>query len=165
MGFNITYSSKPVYDSWGFGDYWSCVDWVKWFNAMKDHYGKKLATEKWIDAWLDGLSISSGGRAKVAGTSWWNDAVNLDCRSFNPTFIKFLNENPDINDVVRQGIGGTITAPIGTAVGLTSNITSGISNIGQGIETTTKVLKYVIPVILIVGAGFFMYIGYKKLSK
>ena len=49
--FIITHESTPVYDTWGWADYWSCEDWMFWFYALKTEYGKTEARAIFMNSW------------------------------------------------------------------------------------------------------------------
>lgn len=137
--FKITAESKPVYDKWGFweGEYWKCAEWSEWFYALKSKYGK----EKAIDIW---------------GTAWNNQtnfASPIDCRSFDTTFIAFLKKE-GLWEISTGGLGGLIPKSINV-----------VSNIGEGIETSAKIIKYIVPVAVIlgfIGVSAFIYKKYIK---
>lgn len=58
MPYNITANSKPDYDEWGWDDYWSCADWIKYHQELKKVFGKEVAASMWYQAWeaQDGTS-------------------------------------------------------------------------------------------------------------
>lgn len=89
----ITWDSKPDYDGWGWDSYWSCLDWQKWFIALKNHYGQKQAKQIWLTA-----------ADKVDGFEHFNW-----CR-YNSSFVAFLKENDlmEITNVIsRSANAGT----------------------------------------------------------
>lgn len=49
--YNITAQSKPDYDEWGWDDYWSCADWVKYHVELKKTFGADVAKQMWYQAW------------------------------------------------------------------------------------------------------------------
>jgi hypothetical protein len=164
MSFNITANSVPVYDSWGWSDYWACEDWVTWFNAVKTRDGEATARQKFIDAWIDGLSTISGGRGKAPGSNYFVDSVPIDCRTFNANFRSFLDLYPDVKSAVFSGLGGTIGKVESTTVGTAETVVDAAGNIvknaADSASTASTVLKYAIPVVIISALiGGLIYIG------
>jgi hypothetical protein len=53
----ITYLSDPDLDEWGFDTFWSCENWIQWYEALKDHYTKAEARIKWVNGWNEGDSL------------------------------------------------------------------------------------------------------------
>lgn len=53
MGNNeeITWQSVPDYDEWFWGSHWTCFDWITWYKALKAHYPKDVAKQKWVEGW------------------------------------------------------------------------------------------------------------------
>lgn len=153
--FNITADSTPLYDSWGWADYWSCSDWINWHKALRSKHGLDKANKIWVDAWLDGLSGAAGGRGIAPGSNWAIDSVPLDCRTFNTEFREYIKSHKALYDAVYSGIGGTIAKPLGAG----SDVIEGVSS---GIGSLSKVIKYAIPVLAIIATVYVGYIVYKK---
>lgn len=76
-GQSITWQSKPDYDGWGADRYWSCADWMIWFDRLEEKYGSAEAKLLWKSAWDKQDS--------------WESNVNW-CK-YEPMFNKFLKEN------------------------------------------------------------------------
>ena len=133
--FNTDADQTPLYDSWGPADYWGCNEWVNWHKANVLKYGIPVANQKFVDAWLDGLSNAAGGRGIAPGSNYVVDSVPLDCRSFNSGFRDYIKKFPEVYNVVYSGIAGTIVKPIGAA-------TDVVSAVSDGVSTTAKVVKY-----------------------
>ena len=47
----ITAHSVPDYDNFGIDSYWTCTDWMIWYDKLKDEFGKTDARLKWRSAW------------------------------------------------------------------------------------------------------------------
>lgn len=158
--FYITADSSPVYDSFGSADFWSCEDWMKWREELGKKYSPQESDYLWSKAWLDGVSVSSGGRGEAPGSGYVFDSVPLDCRTFNTAFKDFLDANPNLKSAVYSGIGGLIAKPIGLSVDVVKGVVEVGSNIVSGASNASKILKWVIPIILIVViGGLIIYFG------
>ena len=153
--FTINADVTPLYDSWGTADYWGCTEWINWHKSMVQKYGLQKANDRFIDAWLDGLSVVAGGRGNAPGSNYIVDSVPLDCRSFNSNFRDYIKKNQALYDVVYSGIAGTIVKPIGATVDVVDNVSGGITNV-------SKVIRYGLPIIIILIAGIYAYKIYKK---
>lgn len=153
--FTINADVTPLYDSWGTADYWGCTEWINWHKAMVQKYGLQVANDKFVNAWLDGLSVVAGGRGNAPGSNYIVDSVPLDCRSFNTEFRNYIKNNETLYNVVYSGIAGTIVKPIGATVDVVENVSSGVSNV-------SKVFRYVLPAAILVIAVIFAYRIYKK---
>lgn len=132
MAFEITADSTPVYDTWGWADYWSCEDWIAWHKALKDKYGKAKADAMWLSAWN-------------AQDSFEHD---YNWCKYGASFNAYVNaENLPVTHLL-------------------SDVISGVTNIGSNVITgatnTSKTLKWLVPVVLvIVIIGVLIYFGNK----
>lgn len=164
VNWTITASSQPVYDSWGFGDYWGCPEWIEWYNQLKAVYGAQNADYIWSKAWLDGVSSISGGNGTAPGSNYIVDSVPLDCRTFDSNFKSFLASNTNLNAAVYSGIGGLIAKPVGLSVDVVNGVVKFGSNVIQGATTTSSILKYAIPALIIILFIFLIIFGFKYLN-
>lgn len=48
---NVTATSVPVLDGWGWDDYWGCAQWMEWHQKNVQAFGKAIADQKFIAAW------------------------------------------------------------------------------------------------------------------
>lgn len=136
----------PLYNSsifkfWNWFDTtWSCIDWMNWHRSMVKKYGN-----------------STGGYTQSNFLKHWNNLAMasgaIDCRSFNTTFRSYMSK-VGLLDSLYDGIG-IIAKPIG-------GIISAADNIGGGITGATKVLKIVLPVLMVVISIFFIIYAAKK---
>lgn len=165
MAFTITADSKPLYDTFGWADYWQCADWINWHKALVAKYGVDSANKTWADAWLDGVSTAGGGRGVAPGSNAVFDSVPLDCRTFNSGFRDYIKKYKALNDAVYSGIGGTIVKPIGAAVDIVGNASNAVSNAGSTAENVTKTLKVVVPVVIVLAVAGGMWWAYNKYVK
>tara|TARA_R110000824_G_scaffold136918_1_gene300915 strand:- start:343 stop:759 length:417 start_codon:yes stop_codon:yes gene_type:complete len=76
-GADITWESVPDYDGWGWDTYWSCADWMIWYNKLDEHYGASEARLLWKSAWNE--------------QGIWESNYNW-CK-YDPTFNQFLKDN------------------------------------------------------------------------
>lgn len=133
----ITSDSIPDYDNWGIDDYWSCTDWINWHKTLKAKLGKPQADQVWLTAWNKQDFFEHN-------LSWCKYAS-----SFND-YVK--NENLAVSHLLADTF-------------------SGVTNIGENLvdsaTATSKVIKYLIPGIIIVAAIglLFYFVNKYKLLK
>lgn len=160
--FYIGPDSSPLYDSFGSADFWTCEDWMKWRAELAKKYSSVESDYIWSKAWLDGVSVFSGGTGEAPGSNYVLDSVPIDCRTFNTNFRDFLDANPNLKAAVYSGIGGLIAKPLGLGVDVVKGVVEIGSNIVSGASNASKTLKWIIPVVLIVTvAGLIIYFGKK----
>jgi len=153
--FNITADSKPLYDSWGWADYWSCSDWINWHKALRSKYNLDTANKIWVDAWLDGVSGAAGGRGIAPGSNYVIDSVPLSCRTFDNGFREYIKNNKTLYNAVYSGIGAALAKPLGAGSDVVEGVSSGIGNV-------SKIIKYGIPVVIVLATAYIGYLVYKK---
>ncbi len=146
-GENITENSVPNMDDWGWDNYWNCQDWIEWHKIMKSKKGKTFADTNFMKWW-------------EAQTSFSN---TYNCRSYDKTFRDYFR-GEKLLDNLYSGIG-VIAAPIGAGSDVVVGVSEGVSDLTEGVFNAAKALKYVLPVLLIVGIGFAGFIVYKKVIK
>lgn len=148
--FTITADSKPVYDKWGFweGSYWGCEEWRLWYFALKKKYGKDEARIIWVQAWEAQEPLSSP----------------IDCRTYNTIFKEFIKAE-GLADAVYSGLSGLVFKGINVGVEATGDIIEGAGAVVEGVGTTSKALKYLIPVafvVVLIGVGAYSYNAFVK---
>lgn len=153
--FEINADSTPLYDTWGWADYWACADWINWHKALKQKHGTEKANQIWANAWLEGVSNVGGGKGTAPGSNWAVDSVPLDCRSFNSEFRDYIKKYPPLYSAVYPGATSTIVKPFGVATDIVEGVSSGVSS-------TAKVIKYLLPISIILITGFIAWKIYKK---
>lgn len=104
---------------------WTCLDFIEWHKLLVKKYGKDQAKLLFLKEWSNGPAI--------------NDQA--DCRSFDTTFRDYFKK-VDLLDSMYEGIG-VIAKPIGF-------VTDVSSNLADTVTTTSKILKYAIPAIVII---------------
>lgn len=132
----ITADSKPVYCYFGGSDCWTCADLIQWHKLMVTKYGKIEANLRFL-------------------RSWDNDTPFIceqaDCRSFDSNFRSYMG-NVGLLPSLYSGIG-ILAKPFGF-------ITDSASTASDTVLSTLKVIKYVIPVLIIGTAiGILVYVG------
>lgn len=146
--FIITADSTPIYDTWGWADYWTADDWIKWHKLMKEKYGLNEANYRFIKAYVETETLG-------AETSW---------RSLNSTFRQYARENGFFEGLF-DGIGGLIVRPIGWVLDAGQSTGEIIENTGNAVSETTKTaattLKY-IPFLLMAAATIVGYYFLKR---
>lgn len=134
MPFIITADSEPVYDSLGWGDYWSCDDWLEWHKALKKKFGSAIADPKWVQAWNAQTSFS-------APMSW--------CK-YGGVFNEYVR---------KEKLNVTWWLP-----NLLNSVTSVAEDAGDAAKNTSNVLKVAIPIIIIAAALGVMIYAAKKFN-
>lgn len=135
---------------------WTCEDWITFFNKLKAKHGEEQARKNWIYFWNLGLSKGAGGAGDLrAGSGLAYDSVPLDCRSFNTNFRSFIDKYK-LTDAVYKGLG-VLTKPIGLATDLVDGVVSTA-------QTTGKILKYGVPILLVSGMALLILYGYQKVK-
>jgi hypothetical protein len=146
-GWTITAQSTPVKDTWGFGDYWSCNDWIRWHQLMKKEFGLQQANIRFVQEFEDQEIAASG----------------FNCQRFNSAFRDYARDN-EFLAAISGGILGTITTPIGVVIDLTHDVGSVVSNVSDSAVKTTEIIKKLIPLLLILVLVFVGVYAYKKLA-
>ena len=150
----INWNTVPDYDKWGSDTWWSCQDWIMWHKTLVEHFNKPTANDIWNYAFAKSGSLSG----------------NLDCRTFNSSFRKYVKENgllpydgAGILTPVLQGYGTTSDIVIGgldTVSNVSSGVFGGLSSIlgGDGFKKTFNI-------VLIVGGIVGVAYVYKAFKK
>lgn len=133
----ITADSIPDYDSWGPDTYWSCNDWISWHVELKKKYGKDVANKTWQSAWDKQDSFEH----------------NYNWCKYSGVFNKYVQ---------AEGLDATWWLPniLNAAGDATENLASGVTNSAQAAENVAKVLKYLLPTVVILAAiGVLVYVA------
>lgn len=142
----ITANLTPDLDDWGWDSSWSCEQWIQWHKAMKAAWGQEKANYRFI-YWWDQQTMGASG---------------YDCRSFNSSFREYARENGFL-DALFSGIG-VLAAPIGWTIDAAGNIADIAGNAVEAGEGVSKVLKVLLPVLVVVAVFFIVVYGYKQLK-
>lgn len=130
--FNISYSSEPVLDGWGWADYWQCPDWVAWHKLNVQELGQEEANSKFI-YWWDQQHI---------------DANPYNWCKYNSSFYKYFKD---------QGIDtGWLLSKVFVGI---DQLADGVPDLGAGLKKTLQWSKYILPIALI---GFGLSFLYKR---
>lgn len=134
--------NDSIFKFWNWFDaVWNCFDWVTWHKAMAKKYGRDYANVTFLHHW-DNLAMGSSA---------------IDCRSTNTAFRDYT-KSVGLYDYLYTGLE-TIVQPIGVG-------TDVVTNLGKGISNTTKIGKFILPLLLIVVAVFaIVYLSKMTKSK
>jgi len=137
-------NSTPLFDEWGWGDYWSMQDWLTWHGALKQAFGQPLGNDKFVNAWN-----SRSGFVEAFGDS------RADWLAFNTPFRDHLkNHQTSAGISMLEALeGGNIIAIVtGTGSDIVSGAGEVIGNVGGAAANTSKTLRWLLPAILITAA-------------
>lgn len=145
--YTITADSTPVYDGWGWDDYWEAPDWMTWHAAMKKKYGLNEANRRFIKAYHEASQF----------------AANYGWRTFNTEFINYAKLN-GFYDGLFEGLLGLVGKTTSGATNVANKAldvtNAAVDNAASAASTTTKIMKYAIPVLIagvLVGGGVIAY--------
>ncbi len=123
--------ARPDYDNWGPDTFWSCADWITWHGALKKAFGKDKAKEIWDEAW------NKQGVGEHA----------YEVCQYTTSFSDYVK---------KEGI----MTPVWLA-DVTTGTVEVIENVSDAISNTSKMLKWLVPTVLIVGVVGLGIYGYK----
>lgn len=150
----INWNTAPDYDEWGSDSWWDCQDWIMWHKRLVEHFNKPTAKDIWNYAYAKSGSFSG----------------NLDCRTFNNDFRKYVSTNglspyegAGIFTPILQGYGtasDVVSGGLDTVSSVSSGVFGGISSVfgGEGFKKTVSVIAIVGGVIGIA----YVYKAFKK---
>lgn len=142
----ITADSKPDLDEWGWDDYWTILHWIDWHKKMKAKYGLNEANKTFM-YWWDQQTIG---------------ASILDARSFNTDFRNYAKKNGFFDALFG---GASVLKVIGAGSDVISGGSEVASSVVQAGVNVGKMLKWVVPTLLITalaGLGIYAYKQYLK---
>jgi len=153
--FIVTADSIPIYETWtntwGGQPSWDCEQWQQWYNKLEDKYGAQVARDKWANAWT--YEDNFGFKWRLTAGQW----CGIDCDFINYFRLKGI-------DVAYTGAETTCTLvsiPY-NLLDATSNVSSGIVNVSEGLESTTQLLSTLAPIVIVGGLGL---LAYKTINK
>jgi hypothetical protein len=150
----INWNTVPDYDEWGVDTWWKCQDWIMWHKSLVQHFNKETAKDLWNYAFAKSGNFSG----------------NLDCRTFNTTFRKYVKDN-DLSPFEGAGVFTPILEGYGTASDIVVGGLDTVSNVSSGVfGGINSVLggdafKKTISIVAIVGgivAIAYVYKAFKK---
>lgn len=133
----ITWQSTPDYDEWGWGSYWSCQDWITWYNTLKEHYGDKEAKIRWVSGWNGSDSF----------LKTWDPTDETACL-LDPYFANFFK---------KEGINIDNT--------LTAVIVAFQTIVETGADTGVRLSKFVKAIAPVIAIGVGLYFAAPFLIK
>jgi hypothetical protein len=139
-------TDTPIYgNKWLMGaGGWVCKDWMDWYYALKNVYGKDPSRSKWIDAW------NVGALSTIT-------TVPLDCRTFDSDFKKFLIDE-SLYDVVNN--------PLSKLLSTSTTLVDTVENAAQSTADTAnffaKNMKLIITVAIIVVVAVVVIVVLRK---
>lgn len=142
MSFQITSSSVPIYDGWGFSDYWQASDWSQWYLDMYQDLGLTTAQQDFITYWNNAPF----------------DAASYGWLSNDPGFIQFVTQNELLQQLntgsaieqVAAKVGNNVVNYATTVATDTEDIITGtlgtvgkaITAVGDSVSAAGNVVKY-----------------------
>ena len=161
----IPYNSQPDYDEWGSDSYWPLATWIAWHRGLVKKYGRHLnpggypfADAIWLAAWAK-QSQGSSPLLAIGQPARFKDETDY-LRKF-PLLYEYSGLkkwDTGINPI--DATYKMILASAKAAQNLGEGVVDTVSGIGSGLS----VLKYAIPIVLVIVIGGGLYIGYKKLA-
>lgn len=138
-----TWNTAPDYDQWGVDSSWSCDDWIMWHKLLKDKFGANKANLMWNYAYAQSGTLSS----------------NLDCRTTNSTFRKYVVDN-ELNPYANAGLLAPVLQGAGAIQDVAGGVFSGASSFFSG--NTVKTILNLALIGGIVFSGLYIYKNIKK---
>lgn len=166
----IPYNSNPDLDDWGSDSYWPLATWVAWHRGLDKKYGRAknpkgypIADAIWLAAWSKQGSYSSPLLAIGQPTRFKDetDYIRKFPLLYEYSGLKKFETGVNPIDATYRGIIASAKA----AQSIGGAITDTVENTGDVISSTTKILKYAIPVVLVVAIGGGMLFAYNKYIK
>ena len=74
----IKADSKPIYNGWGWDDYWTCEQWVLWHEELLKAHGLQEANIIWRNHWF------------VSANDTWFPTDQSDLCATNRTFANYF---------------------------------------------------------------------------
>ncbi len=129
--FTITADSVPDFDNWGWDDYWTCADWMRWHQLKMAAQGQEAANAAFIQYWGSQDSF-------MAPYNW--------CKYSNDFAEYFSNQGIDVGWLFSHLVVATETV---------------VDNVSEGAKGISTVVKYVAPALFLGGLGYGAYEVYQ----
>ena len=162
----LPYNSKPDYDDWGSDSYWKLSDWIAWHKGLVKQYGTEKTSKGNLRAdviWLDAFSKHSFGA---------NPVISIQNPTSYKEEFKYLRKYPYIykfSGAERAEKEFNPLEIIDKASQATSDVVGGVGSVAEGtfsaISGISGILKVVVPIVIVLGIGTVLYIGYNKFVK
>ena len=134
-------TATPDFDEWGFDSYWNADDWLTWLVALRDEYGRQIAADKFAAAWNGRTGwLESFGDVR-AGWLVTNTAFRKELAKYE------LSNGINLLDSVQNSSPGS--GLLGGAGDVVDAAGGGLTNVAGSVNSTTKTLKYLLPIVLI----------------
>ncbi len=157
----IPYDAKPDYDSWGPDDYWDLATWVGWHRGLKKKYGSEKvgaypkADKIWLDAWT---KQTTGASPTIAILQPSRFKAETDYIKKFPLLYQYTN--------LKKAVEQFNPAETGyTGVEIAQDVIGAGADAAETAANIAKILKVVIPVVLVVAIAGGMYVAYNKFVK
>lgn len=141
---NITAQSVPVLDGWGWADYWQAQDWMQWHQLMVAEYGVEKANYAFLYYYHEAGFL----------------AASYDWRTFNSEFKDYCKQY-GMYDGLFKGVG-ILAKPFSIVLDVGGNIANIVEDTTTGVANTSKLIKYLLPALLVIAAiGAVLYFNKK----
>lgn len=137
MSFTITADSIPARDTWGWAPYWSCTQYRQWHELNVNAYGAQTANQKFIDAWSQ-----------------------LDAFDSNFNWCKYDSDFANYFESYGIDVGHILSHAINSA----GDVVDAAGNVVDSANNTTNVLKWLLPMVVIIAAIIALNYAYKKFT-
>lgn len=139
---NITATSKPDYDEWGFDTYWSPEEWIAWHKALKRAYGQQKANMIWAKAWY--------------AQGFWDKPFSF--YKYNKNFTDYLRS---------QGIdiGNPFSKVFVASEKIVDATTEAAVDVASGAARTLKATSSLLPLLVLGVLGGGLYLLYNEIKK
>jgi hypothetical protein len=148
----------PDFDEWGWDDYWSQQDWRTWYVALANEFGKPEAGDRFVQAWNSrtGFFESFGDvRADwVALDTEFREWAENEPTSAGMNVLEAIQKSVILGDIFGEG-SEIVTGTVNNASDAVNNATGAAVN-------TTKTLKWLLPVLMVLAGAMILYIIYSK---
>lgn len=154
----IKWDTEPNTSSDGREVDWECNDWVAWHKRLKERWGLDRANEVFAQWW----------HRIEDETPWYAKLTHYQqyC-GYGSDFLNYFKQPGHYNDHIS--FVAAIVTPITTGAGyLTSTAVDTVNDAADSASNTAKVLKILIPALLITvvaGGGYYVYKNYIKGNK
>lgn len=155
----ITAESIPDLDDWGWDDYWTIQEWMKWHKEMKKKDGIDKANIRFLKWWHKQTSLSSP----------------IDAITFDSEFRAYAKKNKFYKGLFDPSIVGKLVKVLSAGVGATDTATdivegatAGVSEVAKGLPAIGKIVKTGVPILIITaifGVGWWAYNTYISKGK
>lgn len=140
--------ATPLFDEWGWGEYWDMNDWLAWHTALKEAYGQPAGNDAWVNAWN-----SRSGFFRTFGD------VRGDWVAFNTTFRNHLqNHKTSTGITMLEAIQNPVGAIMGTGTETVGSVGESLGNVGTTLTNTTKTISWLLPVALVAAIAVAVFL-------